>query len=201
MGLKSWLVRHKLQAQIRLWQIQMDAEREKLAGEKEVGMPVWLHTLAVVFGGGALAAAADALANGFTVDKAGLTRLASAALAGGLVALVAWLKQSPLAPKAPDAGPPRDANGKLLVLLLCLGLIPLAGCASGQVRLGREPRPLAPDPEVVESLVCAGNEDGAARYIELRAGSLADRIEFVERARKATKNKPGCCLADGKCAQ
>ena len=90
------------------------------------------------------------------------------------------------------------APNKYAGLLVLLCLIPL-GCASGQVRLGREPRPLAPDPEVVESLVCKGDEDGAARYIELRAGSLADRIEFIERARKSVAGKPGCC-AGTRCA-
>ena len=163
-------------------------------------MPVWLRTVAVIFSGGALAAAADALTNGFTPDKAGFTRLASAAAAGGLVALVAWLKQSPVQPGQISAAVKDAVRSDVSAKLLLLGLgLPLAGCASAQMRLGREPRPLAPDPEVVEQLVCVGKADEAARYVELRGGSQADRIELVERARKAVKNKPGCGCAAATC--
>mgnify|MGYP001606310468 CR=1 FL=1 len=197
MSLKTWLVTRELKAQVKSLQTRLDAARAALAG-KEASMPVWFHTLLVIFAGGALAAVADALANGFTPDRAGFTRLATSALAGGLVALVAWLKQSPLGNQKGDSALPERLKGAgKLVLLLALGLIPLAGCASAQMRLGRDPRPLAPDPEVVESLVCHGHEAGAARYVELRSGSLADRIEAIERARKATSGKPGCCAAEG----
>ena len=41
-----------------------------------------------------------------------------------------------------------------------------SGCASGQVRLGREPAPKAPDPEVVEALVCVGKVEDALRNME-----------------------------------
>lgn len=95
-----------------------------------------------------------------------------------------------------------DLMTGLRVLLVCLGGAAFStACASAQMRLGREPRPLGPDPEVVEQLVCTGQADEAARYVELRGGSQADRIELVERARKAVSKRPGCCAAEGKCEQ
>lgn len=95
----------------------------------------------------------------------------------------------------------KDLKDGLSVVLLALLPLLTIGCASAQMRLGREPRPLGPDPEVVEQLVCTGQADEAARYVELRGGSQADRIELVERARKAVSKRPGCCAAEGKCGQ
>lgn len=201
MGLRDWAVRRKLNQQFQVWKLKLEAERLKPAGEVEASMPVWLHTVLVIFSGGALAAAADALTNGFTADKAGFTRLASAAFAGGLVALVAWLKQSPIAPSS-TAAAPRDANGKLLGLLLMLGL-PLAGCASmggAQAQLGVGIKgPKGVDAAVVEGLVCRGEVEKAEGYAQDRGASRAEVTEAVERARRAVKGKPGCCAASGTC--
>lgn len=193
MGLRDWYVRRKLREQLRLWQIKVDAERERLAGEKEGGMPVWLHTLLVIFAGGALGASADAIANGFTADEAGLRRLAGAALAGGLIAIVGWLKQSPVQPgqiAAAVKGAVRsDVSGKLLLL----GLLPLValGCVSASGPSITTLRPKGIDFSVVKERVCAGHVDEAEKYVLLRGGGEAEQIELVSRARKA-------CPAGGK---
>lgn len=100
-------------------------------------------------------------------------------------------------PKANDAK--GYASRLALAALAIVSLLLLSACGSmAQLRLG-EQRPLAPDPEVIETLVCRGQVDEAARYAELRGGSQADRIELIERAFKSTKSKPGCCAAEGKC--
>lgn len=156
MGLREWYVRHKLNEQIRLWQIKLDAERKALDSGKEDGMGKWLQTILVVFAGGALTALSDALLNGFTVDSAGAKRVVLAAVAGGVIALAAYLKQSPL-PKPP--APPAA-----LLVLMCLGL--MTGCGSlAQVRLGAEPK-MHPDEKVVFARVCANEENAARLYLE-----------------------------------
>lgn len=77
-----------------------------------------------------------------------------------------------------------------VLFMACLAV----GCGSlAQVRFGGPPRPPEIDQEVVESLLCRGRADEAARYIELRGGSLADRIERIERAHRATRGEAGCC--------
>lgn len=62
---------------------------------------VFLKALGVAFLGGAASAASDALLNGTTFDKAGMLRLGATALAGGLIAAAAYLKQSPIKPALP----------------------------------------------------------------------------------------------------
>lgn len=106
--------------------------------------------------------------------------------------------RAPLPPSAAAAFRRFPPSGPLAAALL-VALVPLSGCASAQARLGREPRPLGPDQDVVEGLVCRGEIAEAERYVELRGGSQADRTELVERARKTMKNRPGCCVATGNC--
>lgn len=118
MSLKSWLVRRRLLAELQVWKVKVDAERQKLDSVTGEGrMPTWLHTVAVIFAGGAISALADALMAGSSMDAAGLKRAGIAGLVGGLIAVAAWLKQSPIKPK--DAAP----------LLLCL----FAGSASADI--------------------------------------------------------------------
>lgn len=93
---KSWLAARYLRAAIKAAQEWAEKQRAGLAGQE--GNMVWAKALGAAFIGGVATAAADALANGFTLDKAGLIRLGTAALAGGLVAAAGYLKQSPIKP-------------------------------------------------------------------------------------------------------
>lgn len=122
----------------------------------------------------------------------------------GILALVgltdgALRMEPPKAPQ-PKANDARGFGSRLALAAMAIGsLLLLSACGSmAQLRLG-EQRPLAPDPEVVEQLVCRGQIADAERYVELRSGSMADRVELIERAFKHTKSKPGCCAAEGKC--
>ena len=114
-------------------------------------------------------------------------------------AMLARAPIPPIALRRIDELHPWGPGPGATLLLAGLSLLLLTGCGSmAQLRLGDQ-RPLAPDPEVVEQLVCRAQIAEAERYIELRGGSQADRTELVERARKATKSRPGCCAAEGSC--
>lgn len=192
------------------------------------GRPAWLtdnaiYRLGVEYAGTIATALSAALAWTMSAACQPLTAwswslscgIQTQVLLGVILALVylgildgAMLARAPIPPlarrKLDDLhpwGPAGYATRLALAALALLSLLILSACATGQVRLGRDPRPLAPDPEVVEQLVCRGQEDEAARYIELRGGSQADRTELVERARKANFGKPGCCDTPGKCGQ
>lgn len=95
---KTWLAARYLSSYIRLAQDWLAQQKAGLSG-REGDMGVWAKALGAAFVGGFLTAASDALANGFSLDKAGLIRLATSAVAGGLVAAAAYLKQSPLKPE------------------------------------------------------------------------------------------------------
>ena len=180
MGVKSWLVRHRLLSELQVWKVKVDAERAALeAGKENKNMPQWLHAVLVVFAGGAITALTDALTstNGFTADAAGFKRVALAGLVGGLIAIVAWLKQSPIKPAA--------------VLLLCV-LVGTTAC--GQLQLETFPkRPLGVDQGVVEGLVCRGELKQAEVYAQDRGASRAEVTERVQRAVETVAHKPGCC--------
>lgn len=85
------------------------------------------------------------------------------------------------------------------VVLALLSLLLLSACASAQMRLGREPAPKGVDTATVESLVCRGDVATARLYCEDRGASRAEVVERIEAAFKATKGRPGCCEAAGKC--
>lgn len=98
---KAWLLARYLRIWIASAQAWVKAQQAGAPG-REGDMGVWAKALGAAFVGGFLTAASDALANGFSLDRAGLIRLATSAFAGGLVAAAAYLKQSPLAAK-PEA--------------------------------------------------------------------------------------------------
>lgn len=116
----------------------------------------------------------------------------------------AMLARAPIPPFAKrkiDELHPWGPGPGATVVLAGLSLLLLSGCGSmAQLRLG-EQRPLGPDTEVVEELVCVGKVEEAQRYIELRGGSQADRIELVERARRTVAKRPGCACALETCSK
>lgn len=116
-------------------------------------------------------------------------------------AMLARAPIPPIARRRIDELKPWGPGPGATVVLAGLSLLLLSGCGSlAQVRLG-EQRPLAPDQEVVEELVCVGKVEEAQRYIELRSGSMADRIELVERARRTVAKRPGCACALETCSK
>lgn len=189
------------------------------------GRPAWLtdngaYRLAVEYSGTIAAALSAALAWTMSAACQPLTAwswsiscaLQTQVLLGVILLLVyvgildgAMLARAPIPPIARrriDEIKPWGPGPGAALLLAGLGLLLLTGCGSmAQLRVGGAPRPLAPDPEVVQQLVCRGQIAEAERYVELRGGSQADRLELVERARKATTGKPGCCAAEGTCAK
>lgn len=78
----------------------LDRAQAWVAEQRRTPMVFW-KALGVAFMAGAAAAASDAVMNGFTLDEHGLIRLGTSALAGGLIAVAAYLKQSPVKPQEP----------------------------------------------------------------------------------------------------
>jgi len=84
---------------------------------------------------------------------------------------------------------------KLNVLAFwALALAILTGCTTAQLGLLQQ-RPLGIDQSVVEQLVCSGNDSKAEEYIELRGGSIADRVERIARAKQKAPHIQGCTPA------
>jgi hypothetical protein len=188
------------------------------------GRPAWLtdngaYRLAIEYAGTLATALSAALA--WTMSSAchpltawswGVScSVQTQVLLGVVLALVylgildgAMLTRAPIPPIAKrriDELKPWGPGPGATVVLASLGLLLLSGCGSlAQLRLG-EQRPLGPDTEVVEQLVCVGKVEEAQRYIELRGGSQADRIELVERARQSVSKRPGCACALETCSK
>jgi hypothetical protein len=104
-GLRSWAKAKVVQKagqraarELGAWAAEEQARLAVTNGEAST-MSVWLKALGVAFASGVSVAVADFISNGVEFSKAGLLHIAAAALAGGLVAAAAYLKQSPLTGK------------------------------------------------------------------------------------------------------
>lgn len=87
------------------------------------------------------------------------------------------------------------------VVALLVAALFATGCASGQFRVGSEPKPPGVDLDTVVDKLCYGATSPADKvkaaevYIEQRGGKSADQAEYIARARK----KPCPCPAEGAC--
>ena len=95
MGLRDWFIRREAREEVKKAQAYLAG----IKGGEMGSFEVWAKGALVAIGGGICTALADALANGASFDSAGLRHMGGAAIAGGAVALAAYLKQSPLPPK------------------------------------------------------------------------------------------------------
>lgn len=94
---------------------------------------------------------------------------------------------------SPGWKPP--AAGAAAVVLL--GLLTM-GCASGQVRLGPDPRPLGVDLDTVQDKFCFESQQAAEDYVEGRGGKAPDKAEWIAKVRR--KPCPPCPQGKQNCA-
>ena len=160
-------------------------------------------TVLRIFGNGEVAQTVEAI--GATVGVTQQSPVPGPELAAGATQLIAALvaawgigrKLKASLPKPGDSVKPRST----WVPCVLLALLVLPGCASGQFRVGSEPKPPGIDLDTVVDRLCYGGTSPADKvkaaevYIEQRGGKSADQAEYIARARR----KPCPCPAEGAC--
>lgn len=128
MSLRSWLERKAAEkAEARLAEQFNTPEKAQAYAERALEGPMnpWLHSLLVAAIGGAATSVVQVLADPSVLfAPGGLKRLGATALAGALVAIVAFLKQSPVPPgsvKQALTSERMGPGGFLILLPLLLG--------------------------------------------------------------------------------
>lgn len=115
--------------------------------------------------------------------------------------------RAPLPPTARDVfrsifpPPGGGATVGAMLVALALGATACASMGGAQAQLAIGVKGKGVDQGVVEGLVCRGAVAEAEVYAQDRGASRAEVTEVLERARKSTKGKAGCCAAEGSCGR